>query len=137
MGQDLLLQVISKEDDTLLAAGTLPIIGMALATPDLATTPTPVPLFERPPICRLEARPLRGHEVLAAIETIRCLGQLIDSALDVLFLDENCHAVRGIQHGVLLVYAPRTRRTTWQVAGLSAVGVLLAVAVVVRTLMLT
>ena len=49
VGQDLLLQVVSKEDDTLLAAGTLPIIGLALATPDLATTPTSVPLFERPP----------------------------------------------------------------------------------------
>lgn len=49
VGQDLRLQVISKEDDTLLAAGTLPIIGLALATPDLATTPTSVPLSERPP----------------------------------------------------------------------------------------
>lgn len=49
VGQDLLLLVVSKEDDTVLAAGTLPIIGLALATPDLATTPTSIPLFERPP----------------------------------------------------------------------------------------
>lgn len=49
VGQDLLLLVVSKEDDTVLAAGTLPIIGLALATPNLATTPTSIPLFERPP----------------------------------------------------------------------------------------
>jgi membrane associated rhomboid family serine protease len=45
--------------------------------------------------------------------------------------------VGGLLLALLLVYAPRTRRTTWQVAGLAAVGVLLAVAIVVRTLMLT
>lgn len=49
VGQELLLLMVSKEDDAVLAAGTLSIIGMALATPDLATTPTSVPLFERPP----------------------------------------------------------------------------------------
>lgn len=49
VGQDLLLQLVSKEDEALLAAGTLPIIGLALATPHLATTPTPVPFSERPP----------------------------------------------------------------------------------------
>jgi membrane associated rhomboid family serine protease len=45
--------------------------------------------------------------------------------------------VGGLLLALVLVYAPRQRRTAWQVAGLSAVGVLLAVAIVVRTLMLT
>ncbi|HET6560367.1 MAG TPA: rhomboid family intramembrane serine protease [Marmoricola sp.] len=45
--------------------------------------------------------------------------------------------VGGLVLALVLVYAPRKGRTTWQVAGLSAVGVLLAVAVVVRTFMLT
>jgi membrane associated rhomboid family serine protease len=45
--------------------------------------------------------------------------------------------VGGLILALLLVYAPRERRTTWQVAGLSVFGVLLAVAVVARTLMLT
>jgi membrane associated rhomboid family serine protease len=45
--------------------------------------------------------------------------------------------VGGLLLALVLVFAPRARRTAWQLAGLSAVGVLLAVAVVVRTLMLT
>jgi hypothetical protein len=49
VGQGLLLQVISKEDDTVLASGTLPIVGLGLATPHLATTPTAVPLFQHLP----------------------------------------------------------------------------------------
>ena len=45
--------------------------------------------------------------------------------------------VGGLVLAIVLVYAPRTSRTAWQLAGLSAVGVLLAIAVVARTLMLT
>jgi membrane associated rhomboid family serine protease len=45
--------------------------------------------------------------------------------------------VGGLALAMVLVYAPPTSRTAWQLAGLSAVGVLLAVAVVARTLMLT
>lgn len=36
----------------------------------------------------------------------------------------------------VLIYAPRQRRTTWQVAGIAAIGVLVLVAVVARTLAL-
>jgi len=46
--------------------------------------------------------------------------------------------VAGAVIGAILAYAPRgPRRTPVQVAGLSAVGVLIAVAIVARTLMLT
>ncbi len=45
--------------------------------------------------------------------------------------------VGGLVLALVLVYAPRRSRTVWQVAGLSVVGVLLAVAVVVRTMMLS
>jgi membrane associated rhomboid family serine protease len=42
----------------------------------------------------------------------------------------------GFAIAALLVYAPRARRTTWQVAGLAALAVALAVLFVVRTTML-
>ena len=45
--------------------------------------------------------------------------------------------VGGLVLALVLVYAPRTSRTAWQVAGLTAVAVLLVVAVVARTLVLT
>jgi membrane associated rhomboid family serine protease len=43
----------------------------------------------------------------------------------------------GVLIAAMLVYAPRQRRTTWQVAGLTTFGVALVVAVVARTLVLT
>ncbi len=45
--------------------------------------------------------------------------------------------VGGLLLAGALVYAPRRHRTLWQVAGLSAVGLLVLTAVVVRTLVLT
>lgn len=43
----------------------------------------------------------------------------------------------GLVLMAVIVWAPRPRRTTWQVAGFAAVGVLIAVAIVLRTLALT
>jgi membrane associated rhomboid family serine protease len=45
--------------------------------------------------------------------------------------------VGGAALAAILAYAPRARRTTWQVAGMSAVGVLIAVAILARTVVLT
>jgi len=42
----------------------------------------------------------------------------------------------GVAIGAILVYAPRTNRALWQTVGLSLVGVLVAAAVVARTLSL-
>jgi hypothetical protein len=48
-GQDLHFLLLDKRDNRVLAQGTFPIIGLALATPEPATTPTSVPSFDRPP----------------------------------------------------------------------------------------
>ncbi|WP_240917025.1 rhomboid family intramembrane serine protease [Nocardioides sp. HDW12B] len=45
--------------------------------------------------------------------------------------------VGGLVIGGVLVYAPRRRRTAWQVAGLTVVGLLTLAAIAVRTLTLT
>jgi membrane associated rhomboid family serine protease len=45
--------------------------------------------------------------------------------------------VGGLVLGAVLVYAPRERRTLWQVSGLVVVGVLTLVAIVARTAALT
>ena len=44
--------------------------------------------------------------------------------------------VGGLVIGAILVYAPRERRTAWQVAGLSLVGIAILAAVVARSLAL-
>jgi membrane associated rhomboid family serine protease len=44
--------------------------------------------------------------------------------------------VGGLVLALILVYAPRNHRTAWQVAGLTAYGMVLVVAVAARTLML-
>jgi hypothetical protein len=48
-GETLQFLMLSKRDDTLLAEGTFAIIGLALATPEFASTPTFVPSWDRPP----------------------------------------------------------------------------------------
>jgi membrane associated rhomboid family serine protease len=45
--------------------------------------------------------------------------------------------VGGLLLALVLVYAPRSHRTVWQMAGLSVIGVLILVAVALRTLVLT
>jgi hypothetical protein len=49
VGEALSFMVVSTEEDVTLAEGTFPIIGLAIATPDIFVTPTFVPAFERPP----------------------------------------------------------------------------------------
>lgn len=49
VGEVLQFLVISKKDDRLLAEGQFPIIGLALATPQFAATPTIIPFSDRPP----------------------------------------------------------------------------------------
>jgi membrane associated rhomboid family serine protease len=44
--------------------------------------------------------------------------------------------IGGALVAATLVYAPRARRTTWQVAGLALIGVLIVVAIAVRAVML-
>ena len=41
--------IVSTEDNIPLAEGTFPIIGLAIATPDIFVTPTFIPAFDRPP----------------------------------------------------------------------------------------
>lgn len=48
VGKTLSFLFILKEGDTTLAEGSFPVIGMALATPYIAITPTPIPI-DRPP----------------------------------------------------------------------------------------
>ena len=48
-GESLQFLLLSKRDNTLLAEGTFPIIGLALATPEPAMTPTIIPAWDRPP----------------------------------------------------------------------------------------
>jgi membrane associated rhomboid family serine protease len=45
--------------------------------------------------------------------------------------------VGGVVLAVILVYAPRERRTAWQAAGFAAVGLLVALAIVARTVALS
>jgi hypothetical protein len=49
VGETLQLWVLSTEDDTALAEGKLAIVGLALATPEPAATPTRGPVFPRLP----------------------------------------------------------------------------------------
>lgn len=49
VGEMLQFLVLSRRDNSLLAEGQFPIIGLALATPEFATTPTSIPAFNRPP----------------------------------------------------------------------------------------
>lgn len=49
VGETLQFVILSKQDDSLLAEGQLPIIGLALATPEFAATPTSIPFSDRPP----------------------------------------------------------------------------------------
>jgi hypothetical protein len=41
--------LVSTKEDIALAEGTFPIIGLAIATPEIYVTPTFVPAFDRPP----------------------------------------------------------------------------------------
>jgi hypothetical protein len=41
--------VVSVKDDIPFAEGTFPIIGLAIATPNIFVTPTFIPAFDRPP----------------------------------------------------------------------------------------
>jgi hypothetical protein len=41
--------VVSAKDDIPFAEGTFPIIGLAVATPNIFVTPTFIPAFDRPP----------------------------------------------------------------------------------------
>jgi membrane associated rhomboid family serine protease len=45
--------------------------------------------------------------------------------------------VGGVLLAVVLVYAPRKRRTLWQYVGLGSITALIAVGIVLRTLALT
>lgn len=49
VGEKLQFVIVSLEEDALLAEGRFPIIGIALATPEFAVTPTPVSIFEHLP----------------------------------------------------------------------------------------
>jgi hypothetical protein len=48
-GKALSFSLIARPGKVLLAEGTFSIIGIALATPEILFTPTPVSIFERPP----------------------------------------------------------------------------------------
>jgi hypothetical protein len=48
-GETLEFLMFSTRNDMLLAEGKFPIVGLALATPEPATTPTYVPVLEHPP----------------------------------------------------------------------------------------
>ena len=49
VGEALSFVIVSNEEDVALAEGTFPIIGLAIATPEIFVTPTFVPAFDRPP----------------------------------------------------------------------------------------
>lgn len=49
VGESMQFVIVATEENALLAEGKFPIIGIALATPEYAATPTSVPFFERPP----------------------------------------------------------------------------------------
>jgi hypothetical protein len=49
VGEPLSFVIVSTTKNILLAEGTFPIIGLAIATPEIFVTPTFVPAFDRPP----------------------------------------------------------------------------------------
>jgi hypothetical protein len=49
VGEALSFMLVSSEEDVAFAEGTFPIIGLAIATPDIFVTPTFIPAFDRPP----------------------------------------------------------------------------------------
>jgi hypothetical protein len=49
VGEALSFVIVSSEEDVALAEGTFPIIGLAIATPEIFVTPTFIPAFDRPP----------------------------------------------------------------------------------------
>ncbi len=49
VGEALSFLLVSAEEDMELAEGTFPIIGLAIATPEIFVTPTFIPVFDRPP----------------------------------------------------------------------------------------
>ena len=49
VGEVLQFVLLAKENDSLLAEGQFSIIGLALATPEFAVTPTYIPSFDRQP----------------------------------------------------------------------------------------
>ena len=49
VGEALSFIIVSTKEDVALAEGTFPIIGLAIATPEIYMTPTFVPAFDRPP----------------------------------------------------------------------------------------
>jgi hypothetical protein len=49
VGEALSFRIISSAENTTLAEGSFPVIGLALATPEVYLTPTYVPAFDRPP----------------------------------------------------------------------------------------
>jgi hypothetical protein len=49
VGEALSFVIVSTEEDIALAEGTFPIIGLAIATPEIFVTPTFIPAFDRPP----------------------------------------------------------------------------------------
>jgi hypothetical protein len=49
VGEALSFIIVSTKEDVALAEGTFPIIGLAIATPEIYVTPTFVPAFDRPP----------------------------------------------------------------------------------------
>jgi hypothetical protein len=49
VGETVSFLIVSTDENITLAEGSFPIIGMALATPNIAMTPTHIPSFDRPP----------------------------------------------------------------------------------------
>jgi hypothetical protein len=49
VGETLQFVMVSSDEGISLAEGTFPIIGLAIATPDIFVMPTFVPAFDRPP----------------------------------------------------------------------------------------
>lgn len=49
VGEALSFILVSTKENIPLAEGTFPIIGLAIATPDIFVTPTFIPAFDRPP----------------------------------------------------------------------------------------
>jgi hypothetical protein len=49
VGEAFSFLIVSAKEDIQLAEGTFPIIGLAIATPEVFMTPTFVPAFDRPP----------------------------------------------------------------------------------------